>query len=370
MTHINRDDSRLTIKEQVAEILKDKIQDGSYPVNSKLPSVRALAAEYQISRETANLAIGILKQMGYIEILPGRGAFIRNLEDEDLITGTTGSIGLVYDLGANLEPTVGIHTVYENLLLEINKSLSEKNYHMITSHLSYAQEHGREAFERLAASVDGIIVACLINQDFLARLEKLSIPVVSVFSNLEIDRFDAIGINAMKTFYFIARSMISYGHEHLVYLDGPERTFQEQQRVAGILRAIGERTDTHVEFSECNAEDWTASAAIHEIGNLLEKGKSIDCIICVNDVMAAAAYQACVEHGLRIPEDISITGSKNTSLSMNLGVKLTSCDYHFDEISRIAVHRIRERLINSKLSPSHIDLTGTWILRDSVFPRG
>lgn len=58
------------------------ITSGFYAPGEQLPTVRALAADISINYNTVNKAYLALKSEGYIESTRGRGAFVRNLEQE------------------------------------------------------------------------------------------------------------------------------------------------------------------------------------------------------------------------------------------------------------------------------------------------
>lgn len=62
---------------QVAADLRDKINDGTYPGGSKLPSERTMIDSYGVSRITIREAIGLLRTEGLVAAEHGRGVFVR-----------------------------------------------------------------------------------------------------------------------------------------------------------------------------------------------------------------------------------------------------------------------------------------------------
>jgi GntR family transcriptional regulator len=61
----------------IAAALREAIADGHYGPGDKLPSERALAAEYGTARNTAREAIDLLRRDGLVTTEHGRGAFVR-----------------------------------------------------------------------------------------------------------------------------------------------------------------------------------------------------------------------------------------------------------------------------------------------------
>jgi DNA-binding GntR family transcriptional regulator len=61
---------------QLAAILRAQIESGELAPGTQLPSVVALAGEYEISVPTARKAVSLLKAEGLITGVPGYGTFV------------------------------------------------------------------------------------------------------------------------------------------------------------------------------------------------------------------------------------------------------------------------------------------------------
>ena len=64
---------------QIAELVRDRIADGTYPPGTPLPSEEQLAHELQVSRVTINRAIGLLRSSGDVRVRRGVGTVVRTL---------------------------------------------------------------------------------------------------------------------------------------------------------------------------------------------------------------------------------------------------------------------------------------------------
>jgi GntR family transcriptional regulator/MocR family aminotransferase len=62
---------------QIAERLRGEIEAGSRPAGARLPTIRALAAELGVNRDTVALAYDALAREGLVEATVGRGTFVR-----------------------------------------------------------------------------------------------------------------------------------------------------------------------------------------------------------------------------------------------------------------------------------------------------
>ncbi len=65
--------------EQIADLLRARIADGTYPPGSLLPSEPELSAELGLSRVTVNRAIGLLRAQGLVRVRRGAGTYVRSL---------------------------------------------------------------------------------------------------------------------------------------------------------------------------------------------------------------------------------------------------------------------------------------------------
>lgn len=63
---------------EIADYLRDRIMDGTFPAGQPLPSEEQLAKEFGVSRPTVRQGITELRAAGLVEVLMGRGMFVRS----------------------------------------------------------------------------------------------------------------------------------------------------------------------------------------------------------------------------------------------------------------------------------------------------
>lgn len=67
---------RVSIVQQVEQVIADRIVDGTYAVDTKLPAEMTLSKQLGVGRGTVREAFRLLEAKGLVEIRPGRGAFV------------------------------------------------------------------------------------------------------------------------------------------------------------------------------------------------------------------------------------------------------------------------------------------------------
>jgi GntR family transcriptional regulator len=77
--HVSIDhDAATPVYQQLAAILRARIQSGDIPPGRVLPSEATLMQQFGIARETARKAVRVLRDEGIVHIVQGRGAYVRD----------------------------------------------------------------------------------------------------------------------------------------------------------------------------------------------------------------------------------------------------------------------------------------------------
>lgn len=61
---------------QVADVIRTRIADGTYPPGERVPSVVQLQAEFGIAQATGQKVLSRLREVGVIYTVPGLGSFV------------------------------------------------------------------------------------------------------------------------------------------------------------------------------------------------------------------------------------------------------------------------------------------------------
>jgi LacI family transcriptional regulator len=107
----------------------------------------------------------------------------------------------------------------------------------------------------------------------------------------------------------VAAQVVDAGHRDLAIIEGPPRLWTSEQRLAGYREAIargGLDPDAPQYVPGDYGEQSGYAAAMRLLGP--GQGKRPTAILCSNDLMALGVFRCCRELGLRIPEDLSVTG--------------------------------------------------------------
>ena len=75
--------TRVSITDSVVDRIREMIESGAYEVGEKLPTEAKLCEMLSVSRTSVREATRVLQTLGYVTLVPGKGAFVADLKPSD-----------------------------------------------------------------------------------------------------------------------------------------------------------------------------------------------------------------------------------------------------------------------------------------------
>ena len=145
--------------------------------------------------------------------------------------------------------------------------------------------------------------------------------------------------------------LVTEGRRRLAFINGPADTTPGRFRQDGFRRAVA--ASPGVSSIEITVEDFTIAEGYRAALALLGDPEcDIDALVAANDLIGIGALHAADDLGLRIPEDVAITGMDDTELAHVSRPGLTSVDLGAAERGRIAAELLLAR-IAEPARPAH-----------------
>ena len=167
--------------------------------------------------------------------------------------------------------------------------------------------------------------------------------------------------------YLITKYLLSLGHRRIAGIFKADDT-QGVERHRGYVRALQEAGvlyDPDIVLWYHTEDRTVAPAAGAAV--LARRGK-MDAVVCYNDEIAVSVIRALEAEGLRVPEDISVTGYDNSLLAENFKMGLTTVSHPHEELGRAAA-RLLLALIAGERVETHVILQPELIVRGSTAAR-
>jgi LacI family transcriptional regulator len=129
----------------------------------------------------------------------------------------------------------------------------------------------------------------------------------------------------------LASHVVSSGHAAIAYVAGPEGRTTGTVRRDAFVRGLAE-CGVSLDPALVVAGDFSRQSGFDAVRRLLASGASFTAVCCANDLMALGAMAALREAGLRVPEDVSVTGVDDVPAAQDVG--LTTLRLPLEEAGR------------------------------------
>lgn len=268
--------------------------------------------------------------------------------------------------------TAGIDEEYQqNIIKGINEYAGEKNinifyftaYGGVLANSNY--DKGEYNIFNLVnySRFDGIIFmdntigALDVRKKVSEQIKNANIPAV-VFDSESNPEFYNIKVDNFKAMEDVIKHVIKeHGAKKINYVSGPMENPESRQRYEAYKSVLSENgiefEKERVYFGEFRSID-----GIHAANEILDSDLEFpDAIICANDAMALTVIITLEKHGLKIPDDVIVTGFDNISAARYFCPELTTVDRPLKLLGRKACEIIQSVYNGEDIQKNHTVFT-------------
>lgn len=228
--------------------------------------------------------------------------YIRNRAAQTIHGIRSGTIGLVV-------PTID-NTIFAEMIQAFSDEVGAHGFTILLGTHNYDDAREYDILRKfLEHRVDGVAVVGLHHSDEVYNLiESQRIPAISLWNYASTSRLVCVGADNFDAGCKIARHVLAQGHRKIATLFPPlEGNDRATSRAQGVLQTL---TNSGVvpDASDRLETFYSISSAKTVVLGYLQSHARPDVIICGNDILALGAIYASQSLGLRVPEDIAVTG--------------------------------------------------------------
>ena len=309
---------------------KTTIYDIAKKLNITAATVsRALSNNPKISEGTRKLVIETATQMNYKQ----------NKLALALKSGKSFNIGVIV-------PRIDTN-FFGSVIRGIEEELYPAGYQVIICQTHDIESREVENITTLInAQVDGILMSISspnIDLNIINHVIKKNIPLIFFDRKIEIDGVSSVTINDFEGGYKVTKQLIDQGCKRIVHINGNPKIEIFQERCKGYKQALKDNNltynDNFVIEAKSNVEEGRRVAKM-----LLEMDVLPDGIFSSSDFTALGLIQELEENGVKIPQDICVSGFANEPFTKFMELSITSVDQSPIEMGKMTAKVFLEQV--------------------------
>lgn len=234
------------------------------------------------------------------------------------------------------------NAIFARGLQAFQEELHNRGYTLLVASSAYQPEVEKEQIRTLVAR--GADALLLIGYDRAPEiyefLEKRNVPVLVAWTYSADHPLPSIGFDNRNSMRRLAQKVIDLGHRRIGVISGiTQGNDRAQLRLEGVKDALKENG---LDSSQLDVVETSYGVQDGEnaLAQLLALPHPPTAVMCGNDVLATGALRHAVEVGLRVPEDISITGFDDIELASIVTPSLTTMRVPHREMGRRAATKL------------------------------
>jgi LacI family transcriptional regulator, repressor for deo operon, udp, cdd, tsx, nupC, and nupG len=242
----------------------------------------------------------------------------------------------------------------------------QKGYAVLLGDTRGTEEREHEYIRRVETRLaDGIIQLRPSSEKTKNNIPK-DIPCVYA-CGCEFNTGPAIHIDNRGSARTMVDYLISLGHRRIAVISGLKDNPHTIDRLEGYKDSL---RNAGIEYAkELIAEgDFTMWSGLNAAFQFCNMKQPPTAIFCMNDEMAIGAMQTLKAQGIRIPEDMSVTGFDDISYAKYCDPSLTTISQPAEEMGKMAMDMLLRIIEGETLSQNDCVLPTEFIIRKSTAP--
>lgn len=313
---------------------------------------RCLNSPDVVQPDTRTRVLEAIKTLGYT---PNFGA-------RALVARRTNTIGAII-------PTME-NAIFARGLQAFQETLNQQGVTMLVASSLYRPDlEARQITNLVARGIDGLLlIGYQRDPEIYDTLDRRGIKTVTAWSFERDTRVPTVGFDNRESMQDLAREVIRHGHRRLAMISA-ETTSNDRarRRVEGVRAALAEAglpSDSLPVIETIYSIDHAGQA----FSRLMAIREPPTAVLCGNDVLAVGAILEARRSGMRVPQDVSITGFDDIELATVVEPALTTVHVPHRAMGHRAATTLLSMIDAGKMTADSVKLDTALRLRNSLGP--
>lgn len=332
---------------QIREQLRAQMRNGKLVAGQRLPSMRQLSRDCQVSLGIVKQAINTLTVEGALRSQPGAGVFVSEPQT------TVKHIALVFpSLDLDQMPRIirGIKKVLRDDAIRLQIHAADCDYDQEADML--------KALDR--SNVDGAIIYPPPLDRYAVTLKELhrrGVPMVLVDTNLPGLNLPAVVTDSVAQSRIIFEHLLSRGHRRIGMISheglhgmdiGANLALAPYGQTFATLPCV------NVDVMDLNPTQPWANGERATI-ELLGKFPDLTAIVGINDHIGMGVLRGVKATGRKVPDDVSVIAASNLTAFENTAPTVTAIDQQHEMMGTLAAETLL-KVMNGELEDQSMEL--------------
>lgn len=339
------------------------------------PTIYDVAARAGVSIATVSRALNSLdsvrpstraKVLAAMEELE----FVPNSVARGLSSGKHWILGLVFMRATVNGSVLGVEEaslLYTDIVIRGAESrAAEFGYSLLLSSADESHPSNMTSLLNLTGAVDGLILLDRVlkeeDVDYLAK----RIPVVLLAGRGEVSSAVTVRVDNEEAMWSLTNHLVvEHGLTRLGFVSGSSDSPDSVARTHAFRKAV-HALGAALDEADVLESDWTSAGGESAMQRRLERSEELpQAFVCANDQTAVGVIYALGARGLRVPDDIAVTGFDDITLTRYFNPPLTTIRQSGSILGEVAVDALVKMLEAPHADTSTIVLPTELVLRAS-----
>jgi LacI family transcriptional regulator, galactose operon repressor len=322
------------------------IQDVAKTAGVSVSTVsRVLNGKVDVASETKDRIHSVIDDLGYTT----------NLAARSMRSHKKNLVGLIM-------PDIAYPFAIE-VMKGVNRAIAESEFDLLVYTTGDVRKSGRASHEQKYVSLltnsisDGVIIVAPVAGEF-----NIDAPIVSIDPLASNPNYPSVHATNYQGAMGAMEYLLGLGHTHIGFISGRAELESSNRRLMGYREAL-EKAGIPIDEKLIASGDYTTETGISCARELLALESPPTAIFASNDQMAMGVFQVAQELGMRIPEDLSVTGFDNIPESKYMG--LTTVDQFISEMGFVATQMLIKLISGETLPDQTYRMQTKLVVRNS-----
>jgi LacI family transcriptional regulator len=199
---------------------------------------------------------------------------------------------------------------------------------------------------------------------------SMNLPVVAVAGHRKIEGVTNVVLDQRRAAELALRHLYQLGHRKIAFMRGGSHSSDADERWECQMAVARElKLEVPPEMTvQIQLRESTPEMGFGPANELVNRGADFTALVCYNDVSAIGAIRAFMNHGMRVPEDVSVVGFDDIESAAYHNPSLTTIRQPLQQMGVVAARILLQRIRGQASFPDAVPILPELVIRESTCP--